>query len=388
MMSVTLTQRSRSSTQGAQRISFALLCEYLCNLCVSIRPWRNLFFSCFTVVTACLLMVWWCGAPNKFPLLAPAADTRIVNDSEIDGDSHRLCRSEYSREGFKIACAHPKDLPPFDPAEAIAYSCNYYFGTLGERLSEESLSEALSSFGCGMQTGINTDRESAGNLLRGKRDPRNALGEGNYLQATPIQSITAYSALVNGGHLFTPRIASAKDFQAQSRSDLSIAAEHRTVIVDGMRGAVIFGTAKNAALDSLPLNIIGKTGTSAPNRGFRSQGWFIGFASNSTANVAASPESVELAVLVLLTKGHGAQAAEVAKPIFEEYARARQQDGGTGRREERATTPKSAVRANHLITPSPRLPVSPSAVHVHLVRENMTKEMSLEDYVLGVVAAE
>ena len=451
MMSVTLTQRSRSSTQGAQRISFALLCEYLCNLCVSIRPWRNLYFSCFTVVTACLLMVWWCGAPNKFPLLAPAADTRIVNDSEIDealqqaatnalgqregtiivmdpqtgrvramvnpqiatedsfapgstikpfialaalrarlidGDSHRLCRSEYSREGFKIACAHSKDLPPFDPAEAIAYSCNYYFGTLGERLSEESLSEALSSFGFGKQTGINTDRESAGNLLRGKRDPRNALGEGNYLQATPIQSITAYSALVNGGHLFTPRIASAKDFQAQSRSDLSIAAEHRTVIVDGMRGAVIFGTAKNAALDSLPLNIIGKTGTSAPNRAFRSQGWFIGFASNPTANVAASPESVELAVLVFLHKGHGAQAAEVAKPIFEEYARARQQDGGTGRRGERATTPKSAVRANHLITPSPRLPVSPSAVHVHLVRENMTKEMSLEDYVLGVVAAE
>src|SRR5438445_7020786 len=233
MGSIALAQRSRSSRRRAQRISFALLCEHLCGLCVSIRPLHNLYFYCFTAVTACVVAVWSFGAPNKFSLLAPAADTRVVNEDEIDaalqqaatdalgqrggtiivmdpqtgrvraivnpqiatedsfapgstikpftalaalrarlidGDSHRLCRSEYSRGGFKIACAHPKDLPPFDPAEAISYSCNYYFGTLGERMSEESLSDALASFGFGKRTGINTDHESAGNLLRGKRD--------------------------------------------------------------------------------------------------------------------------------------------------------------------------------------------------------------------------
>jgi stage II sporulation protein D len=450
MRSITLTRRPQSSTQRPQRISFALR-EYLCDLRVSIRPLRNLYFSCFTAVTACVVAVWWCGAPNKFSLLVPAANTRIVNESEIDEalqqaatnalgqregaiivmdpqtgrvraivnpqiaiedsfapgstikpftalaalrarlidrGSHRLCRSEYSREGFQIACVHPKDLPAFDPAEAIAYSCNYYFGTLGERLSEESLSETLASFGFGRQTGINTGHESAGNLLRGKRDPRNALGEGNYFQATPIQSITAYAALVNGGHLFTPRVASARDFQPQSRADLSIAAEHRAVIVEGMRGAVVYGSAKSTGLDSLSLNIIGKTGTSAPSRGFRSQGWFVGFASDPEAKGSVSAESVELAVLVFLKKGHGAQAAEVAKPIFEEYARARQEDEGTGRRGDTSTEPKGAVRSNHPVTQSPLLPASPSAVRVHLVRENMTKKMSLEDYVLGVVAAE
>jgi stage II sporulation protein D len=464
MTSVTLTQSSQSSAQRPQRISFVLLCEYLCALCVSIHPLRNRRYRYIIAVLACVVAVYWYSPPNTFSLLVPAANTSIVNESEIDEalqqaaidalgqregtiivmdpqtgrvraivnpqiatedsfapgstiktftalaalrsglidkDSHRLCRSEYSHEGFQIACAHPKDLPPFDPAEAIAHSCNYYFGTLGERLSERSLSETLASFGFGKQTGINTDRESAGKLLRGKRDPRNALGEGNYLQATPIQLITAYSTLVNGGRLFTPRVASAKDFHPQSRADLLIAAEHRTVIVEGMRGAVVYGTAKNAGLDSLPLNIIGKTGTSAPNRGFRSQGWFVGFASDPAA-VNVSPESVELAVLVFLYKGHGAEAAGVSRSIFEEYARARQGDGGTAKRGDTATRgdgergrggetaaePRGVVRSNRPVTPSPRLPVSPSAVRVHLVRENVTREMSFEDYVLGVVAAE
>jgi stage II sporulation protein D len=279
-------------------------------------------------------------------------------------------------------------LPAVDPAEAVAYSCNYYFGALGERLGEGPLSETLASFGFGKQTGINTDRESAGKLLRGKRDPRNALGEGDYLQATPIQLVAAYSALLNGGRLFIPRVASAKDFQPHARSDISIAAEHRAVIVEGMRGAVVYGTAKDTGLDLLPFNILGKTGTSARNRGFRSQGWFIGFASNPEAAAKVSPKSVELAVLVFLYKGHGAQAAEVAQPILEEYARARQGDGGTGRRGDTATEPRGVVRSNRPVTPSPFLPVSPSAVRVHLMRDNVTREVSLEDYVLGVVAAE
>src|SRR6266568_4780698 len=63
-------------------------------------------------------------------------------------------------------------------------------------------------------------------------------------------------------------------------------------------------------------------------------------------------------------------------------------NGETGRGGETAAEPRGVVRSNRPVTPSPRLPVSPSAVRVHVVRENMTKEMSLEDYVLGVVAAE
>ena len=48
------------------------------------------------------------------------------------------------------------------------------------------------------------------------------------------------------------------------------------------------------------------------------------------------------------------------------------------------------VAQNVPASPRPRVPVSasPAVVRVHLVTENVTRELSLEDYVLGVVAAE
>ena len=67
----------------------------------------------------------------------------------IDKDSRAVCREHYVRHGFSTVCAHPRDLPSFDPSSAIAYSCNYYFGRLGEQLSEEQLSNTLSAFGFG-----------------------------------------------------------------------------------------------------------------------------------------------------------------------------------------------------------------------------------------------
>src|SRR5206468_6722967 len=107
----------------------------------------------------------------------------------IDKNSKALCRKHYSRQGFETVCAHPRDLPPFDPSAAIAYSCNYYFGRLGEHLNEELLSDVLNSFGFGKRTLINGGTDDEGQLLRGKVDPRNALGEGDHLQATPIQLV-------------------------------------------------------------------------------------------------------------------------------------------------------------------------------------------------------
>ena len=39
----------------------------------------------------------------------------------IDQSSRTLCREHYSQKDFATVCAHPRDLPPLNPAEAIAY---------------------------------------------------------------------------------------------------------------------------------------------------------------------------------------------------------------------------------------------------------------------------
>src|SRR5439155_18328188 len=59
----------------------------------------------------------------------------------------------------------------------------------------------------------------------------------------------------------------------------------------------------------------------------------------------------------------------------------RREDGETGRIGD-------GEKKNEAVPPSPRLPLSPSPLRVHLVRENVTLDLSLEDYVLGVVATE
>jgi stage II sporulation protein D len=310
--------------------------------------------------------------------IKPFTALAALRSGVIDEESRTLCREKYAHEDFHTTCSHPRDLPPLNPTDAIAYSCNYYFGKVGERLAEADFSSTLNEFGFGRPSGVNADREAQGLLRRNEWHSQNAIGEGDYLRATPMQLINAYSAMVNGGYLFAPRIASAAHFIPDLRARLTIKDEHRNIILKGMRGAVRYGTAETASLYSLPIHVFGKTGTATEINGYRTQGWFVGFASqlNEDAKEEAeyAPEKVKLAVLVFLTKAHGSEAAEVSRPIFDEYAHSEIANL-------KSPTPDQKSEISNLKSQT-------SAITVHLVRENITRSMPLEDYVRGVVAAE
>ena len=314
----------------------------------------------------------------------------------IDRDSRTVCPGRFTGRNFSLPCVHEDHLPPFTPSQAIAYSCNYYFATLGQRLGRDKLVETARQFGFSQPTGIEAEsagtlrpcetgnnprvRESAHASEQSDCDARAAIGESDHIQITPIQLLMAYTALVNGGRLWQPRISGSEPVE---RSRIDISQQHRAIIVEGMRGAVRYGTARNAHLDSLPLYILGKTGTSQPAKGFRSNGWFVGFASHTRADSSAEPTSdeIDLAVLVLMSRSHGAEAATLAKPIFETFA---EQAGDFHRRdaEERRGSAENNSSDSAIRNPQSAI------VKVHLVTENVTQELSLEDYVLGVMRAE
>src|SRR4030095_9891849 len=109
-------------------------------------------------------------------------------------------------------------------------------------------------------------RTSESNIAVDQADcrERSAVGESDHIQVTPIQLLTAYAALVNGGHVFAPRGATSAQFRAVERSNINVASQHRAIIVEGMRGAIRYGTARAAKLDSLPLTIICKNSTAMP----------------------------------------------------------------------------------------------------------------------------
>lgn len=230
----------------------------------------------------------------------------------ITEDTRIRCRGKYKRDDVIGACVHPPKLPPFNLAEAMAYSCNYFFATTGERLDAETFAQLLSEFGFGQPTGIDGPSESAGIIARGRWQPQSPLGEGPFLQVTAVQMATAYAALFNGGALLKPNYDGIRKVRAQVRID----DQERSMLLDGMRGAVSFGTAEKADLDSLPVYIIGKTGTSTQLGGFRTQGWFVGIAFEPDA--PPDPENAQLVVVVYLKNAHGSDAAKFARPIFEE----------------------------------------------------------------------
>lgn len=236
----------------------------------------------------------------------------------LDLEMRRQCQTKYARGDFEILCSHPRSNSPFNLTQSLAYSCNDYFAHVGERLSEGTFNATLGGFGFGERTGVRAN-EAAGTLSRGEWRVQTALGDDDKLQVTPIQLLAAYIALVNGGHLYRPQQTKDAAFVPSENARLNIAPAHRKALLEGMRGAVKYGTAGNTGLGKLPFFVFGKTGTSTASNGFRTQGWFVGFAAESRPVGVPAPEQVKLGVLVFLKRAHGSQAAVVAKPIFEEF---------------------------------------------------------------------
>src|ERR1044071_7329781 len=127
----------------------------------------------------------------------------------IEENSRTVCPGRFTGLNFSLPCVPPDHLPPFSPAQALAYSCNYYFATAGQRLGRDQLVATLREFDFGQATGISNEEQSgvvrpcqSGNIAQADCRERAAIGESDHIQVTPIQLLSAYTALVNGAHLF------------------------------------------------------------------------------------------------------------------------------------------------------------------------------------------
>ena len=102
------------------------------------------------------------------------------------------------------------------------------------------------------------------------------------------------------------------------------------------------------------------------------------------SNGAIEPTQTDLAVLVLLSRAHGAEAATLARPIFETYAN----EINPRDAEAESITRSYAHPNDEKLAEIQRSAETSSPIKVHLVRDNITQTVSLEDYVLGVLRAD
>lgn len=203
-----------------------------------------------------------------------------------------------------------------DLTDALAYSNNYYFATLGQKLGYDRYSYWAKLFGYGEKAGLNIEGEHPG-FFPGQPPKDGGMGMltsfGEEISQTPLELAGIITAVANGGTLYWlqyPRSdEEARDFQPQIKRRLDIA-NQIPVIKPGMRGAVEFGTARRASQEE---EILGKTGTCS--EGKTHLGWFGSF--NETRS------GRKLVVVVLLTGGKpsiGPMASGIAGDVYKELA--------------------------------------------------------------------
>ena len=234
-------------------------------------------------------------AERAFPpgsTIKPFTALTALRAGVINENTRLRCRFDAKHNETVEVCSHPRDLPPLNTEEALAYSCNHYFAKTGEKINADVLAQTLTQFGFD-------------SINRARWDSRSAIGEGEFVQVTPMQLLRAYTALFNGARLF---------HSGSGPTRVQVSDAERKLLLAGMRGAVKTGTANEADLDEVTDYVIGKTGTSTHLHGFRSQGWFVGL--TFAPNKPLEPQNAQRAVIVYLKKGHGSDAAEVAARIL------------------------------------------------------------------------
>jgi SpoIID/LytB domain protein len=203
------------------------------------------------------------GSVLKVATLVAALETGVISPA-----TRFACRRRVKVDGRELVCVHPDLGRPMSPAEALAYSCNDFFVTIAARLPREALSAATTSLGLGPVS----PRASV---------PLAAVGlEG--IEASPEQ-------LLRGFVRATDPISGAR-----------MRPETRAVLLEGLRGAARYGTAR--AIGDHGIDALAKTGT-APMPG----GGYHGLALAVSPSMRASR-----AIAVLIPGGSGAEAASVA----------------------------------------------------------------------------
>jgi len=228
-----------------------------------------------------------------------------------------------------------------DMRKAIAESCNVYFYTVGggyekqDGLGPTKIKEYLELFGWTEKTGIDLPGEKAG-FVPDQSWKKENIGEGwwdgdtynlsigqGYVQITPLEVVTSFEAIANGGIMYKPKVAkeivgssgkTIKEFAPEIIRQDFINPETLQVVREGMRQAVTGENSPQASsvtLNSLPVTAAAKTGTAELGRNHY----------NNWVTVFAPYENPEIVLTVMIEDIIGVQAAAlpVARAVLEWY---------------------------------------------------------------------
>lgn len=264
------------------------------------------------------------GSTFKPFTAAMALEENLVSQSE-----HFNCTGGLHVSDWYIKCWKTGGHGALTFAEGFENSCNPVFMTLGSRVGTTKFFQYFKKFGFTEETGFDLPGEASGSFHNMSQFNDVELATSSFGQSftvTPLQLITAYTAITNGGRMVRPHIAKElvdddgnvlKTFDTEVIRQ-AISKETADTIRDILEGVVTHGTSKNAYIKGFRL--AGKTGTSEklPRNSGKYIASFVGFAP------ANDPEIIGLIMLDEPMGGNymgGQIAAPTFKKIFDQVLR-------------------------------------------------------------------
>ncbi|MCX7705451.1 MAG: penicillin-binding transpeptidase domain-containing protein, partial [bacterium] len=255
---------------------------------------------------------------------APGSIFKIITEiaaletGEIGEHDRIECRGSMEVGDREFHCWKEEGHGWVDINQALPFSCNIFFGTVGMKLGTDKIREYAKVFDFGKLTGIDLPGERAGNLPSPEESGgaiNIAIGQGA-ISTTPIQLCAMISAVANGGNLWKPFIVKKivspngkiiKEFQPILKKTIFISDETLTILRRGLRNVVKFGTGAGANIPGI--EIAGKTGTAQVAHrelGLPTRGAFACYAPADSPNIA---------IVVFLDEASSSQAARIAGNI-------------------------------------------------------------------------
>ena len=227
---------------------------------------------------------------------------------------------------FVIHDAHPHGVEQMTLGDVVAQSSNIGAVEVAERLGAPRLATYLSKFGLGQVTGIGFPGESAGMMLPlylWSDTSLATMAYGQGIAVTPLQMISVYATIANGGVWVRPRLVRGT-VDPQGAFHPAAPSPTRRVVSDAtsqmvtrmLAYAVKAGTGTAAQIPGF--RVAGKTGTARipkPTGGYYADRYFASFMGYLPAS---DPKVVIAAILDRPTTVYGGVAAA---PLFQQVAR-------------------------------------------------------------------
>ncbi|MEX1376967.1 MAG: penicillin-binding transpeptidase domain-containing protein [Eubacteriales bacterium] len=144
---------------------------------------------------------------SLFSVITAAA---AINSGDADRNEDYNCEGFKTINNQKINCLSSEPHGHQDLSEVIQNTCGSAFMDMAMSMGQETFYNYIYDFGFGVRSGIKLYSESSGAVTAEKyvKDVDLArISYGQAITATPLQIVTAFSAIANGGDLMQPYIA-------------------------------------------------------------------------------------------------------------------------------------------------------------------------------------